>query len=175
MPAGHDARRRVFFALWPQPETRAALVAAYRDVVAAVGGDPTADGNLHITVAFLGGLDAAGLTLARAVPPIRVGEFELVLERVAFRRRAQMLWATPLEVPAALAALERRLWNGLERRGFERETRPFRPHLTLARRVCTRCPAVRRRLSFRVTALTLVESLPADRGTRYVPLDHWPL
>ena len=37
---------------------------------------------LHVTVAFLGGLTEAGLEVARSVPPIAVGPFDLALDRL---------------------------------------------------------------------------------------------
>ena len=63
-------RHRVFFALWPDDATRAAISRATREAVRLSGGRPIAKERLHVTVAFLGELTAAGLEAARAVPPI---------------------------------------------------------------------------------------------------------
>ena len=58
-------RHRVFFALWPDDATRAAISRATREAVRTSGGRPIAKERLHVTIAFLGELTAAGLEVAR--------------------------------------------------------------------------------------------------------------
>ena len=174
-PEGADQRRRrVFFALWPDDATRNAISRASRRVVQLSGGRPTAKRNLHITVAFLGMLDAEQLERASRVPPIAVGPFELELDRLGHFHGSRALWLGPTAVPPALTALERRLWEGLEREGFEREPRIYRPHLTLARRARPVDEAVTS-LQWTVESLALVESVPLPQNVHYEPLEHWPL
>ncbi|HVJ28828.1 MAG TPA: 2'-5' RNA ligase family protein, partial [Gammaproteobacteria bacterium] len=81
-PDERPDRHRVFFALWPDDATRAAISRATRDAVRSSGGRPIAKERLHVTIAFLGELTAAGLDVARGVPPIPVGPFELTLDAV---------------------------------------------------------------------------------------------
>ena len=94
---------------------------------------------LHITLKFLGEIDEARRTsvagilrdAARAVPvfPLIVrgtGEFP------GPPRPARVLWAGTDE-PPAFADLFGRLETGLAGLGFERESRPFHPHVTLGR------------------------------------------
>src|SRR5690606_40404955 len=83
------ARRRVFFALWPDDATRGAIERACRQAVRRSGGRPTAKRNLHLTVAFLGELEPDALELAAAVPPIGVGPFEIVLDRIGYFERSE--------------------------------------------------------------------------------------
>jgi 2'-5' RNA ligase len=167
-------RRRIFFALWPDDATRGAVERAARRPMRLCGGRPTAKRNLHITVAFLGGLDEAELERAASVPPIRTGTFEVVLDNLGHFAESRVLWLAPSTVPPELAALERELWDGLEAQGFEREPRIYRPHVTLARRA----RAVEEPIDavhWPVAALTLVESVPLPRGVHYEPLMEWPL
>ena len=164
----------MFFALWPDAATTANLVRATRGAVQHSGGRPCAKDQLHVTVAFLGGLTQMQLEQALSTPPIAVGPFELSLDRLGFWRRSQVLWIAPRTVPSPLAELERRLWLALIERGFEREPQIYRPHLTLARRarpVEASVTAVR----WRVDDLTLVESTPTTRGAHYEVLHRWPL
>ena len=166
--------RRVFFALWPDDTTRSALRFATQRAVQASGGRPIAKGNLHLTVAFLGELSAEGLDVARAVPPIRVGEFTLTLDAVGVWPESKILWLAPLAPPPALGELEAQLWDGLAERGFRTEERIYRPHVTLARRARA-IDEVIEPIRWPVRELALVESLPYGKNVHYEVLETWPL
>jgi len=61
-------------------------------------------------------------------------------------------------------------------RGLPTESRPYRPHLTLARKVGRwEGPAEVEPLLWRADSLTLVESRTDREGSRYEPLASWPL
>jgi 2'-5' RNA ligase len=167
-------RHRVFFALWPDDAARAAISRATRAAVSLSGGRPIAKERLHMTVAFLGELTAAGLDVARAVPPIAVGAFDLRLDAVGVWPESKALWLAPTAPPAALMELEARLSAALVERGFRAEDRVYRPHVTLARRARPVMAAVEP-VVFRVAELALVESFPEGRNVHYEVLERWPL
>jgi len=167
-------RRRVFFALWPDDATRGAISRATREAVRSSGGRPIAKERLHVTVAFLGELTGAGLEAARAVPPIRVGAFELLLDTLGLWPESKILWVAPSSPPDALGELEGRLWDALIDRGFRGEERIYRPHVTLARRARPVDAAIEP-VRFPVGELALVESFPDGRNVHYEVLDRWPL
>jgi 2'-5' RNA ligase len=173
-PRERPDRHRVFFALWPDDATRAAISRATRAAVASSGGRPVAKGRLHLTVAFLGELTAAGLEVARAVPPIDVGPFDLALDAVGVWPESKILWLAPTALPAALEELEGRLWDALVERGFRGGDRDYRPHVTLARRARPADYAVEP-VGFPVRDLALVESFPDGRNVHYEVLERWPL
>jgi 2'-5' RNA ligase len=169
-------RHRVFFALWPDDATRSAISRATRDAVQRSSGRPIAKDRLHLTVAFLGELSAAGLEIARRVPPIAVGPFDLTLDAVGLWPESRILWLAPLAPPDALGELEVELWDALAASGFHppEEERVYRPHVTLARRVrpveMEVAPIV-----WPVRELALVESFPDGRNVHYEVLQTWPL
>jgi 2'-5' RNA ligase len=167
-------RHRVFFALWPDEQTRSALSRATRAAVGASGGRPIAKNNLHLTVAFLGDVTDAALERARAVPPVAVGAFDLTLDTLGLWPDTRLLWLAAQQVPEPLDRLEELLWDGLAAGGFPREQRVFRPHLTLARRA----RAVEAEIvpvPWHVAELALVESFPIERNVHYEVLQTWPL
>ena len=166
--------RRVFFALWPDAETRARLARATKDAVRHSGGRPIAKDRFHVTVAFLGSLTPAGLEIASGVPPIGVGAFALVLDTIGVFAASRTLWLGSRSVPPALTELEHRLWEALTAKGFVREERIYRPHVTLARRARPVDVAVAP-VEWPVADLALVESLPAGRNVHYEPLRTWTL
>ena len=167
-------RHRVFFALWPDDATRAAISRATREAVRLSSGRPIAKDRLHLTVAFLGELTAAGLDSARGVPPIAVGPFELTLDTVGIWPESKILWLAPSRPPDALGELEGQLWDALAERGFRAEERVYRPHVTLARRARAVEGAVEA-VRWAVRDLALVESFPDGRNVHYEVLERWPL
>ena len=173
-PDERPDRHRVFFALWPDDATRAAISRATRDVVRVSRGRPIAKERLHVTIAFLGELTAAGLEVARGVPPIPVGPFELTFDAVGVWPESKILWLAPSTTPDALTQLEERLWTELVERGFRAEERVYRPHVTLARRARSVEAAVDP-VSFPVRDLALVESFPDGRNVHYEVLERWAL
>lgn len=108
-------------------------LAAMRWPVVAVPPD-----KLHVTLKFLG---EASLELCEVIPS-RIAEavsgqppFLLGVERLdAFPDavRPKVIWAGLIDA-GPLVAIAQRLEEMMEPLGFARESRPFRPHLTLAR------------------------------------------
>lgn len=174
-PTGEQPRRRrFFFALWPEPSVRQALVRATRSAVRRCGGRPTSAENLHLTVAFLGAITNGELAEARRVPPIPTPPFSLRLDTLGFWNRSRILWLGASGAPAELMALERMLWSGLGEAGFEREPRAFLPHLTLARQGRPVTASIKA-VEWPVTDLALVESVPGRGSSTYHRREQWRL
>jgi 2'-5' RNA ligase len=171
-------RHRVFFALWPDDTTRAAISRATRDAVRVGGGRPIAKDRLHLTIAFLGELTSAGLAVARQVPPsifgAASGGFELTLDVLGVWPESKILWLAPSDPPQALGDLEAQLADALVERGFRGEERIYRPHVTLARRSRPLDAAVEA-VRWNVREVVLVESFPDGRNVHYEVLERWPL
>jgi len=172
---------RLFFALWPSDACRAALAAAAAPAVLAIDGMPVPPGNFHVTLAFIGAVP--GRTFADCVqaggqaPKPAV---ELTFDAVEYWARPKVAVAMPVAVPDAGRAIEAGLWSALEPFGFERDVRPWRPHLTLVRKVRRPPPDNLRMAPIDPPAapawrLALVESIARPEGVRYKPLAEWPL
>ncbi len=175
-------RLRLFYALWPSDSLRAALWAAARPVREQAAGQPVPPGNLHVTLAFLGAVP--GPAFAGVVEVGGQGPWPAValdFTRIEFWAKPGVLVAMPAEVPPAGQEIVDRLWRGLEPLGFAREQRPWRPHLTLARRI-RRPPPENLALGPLEAAgdeppwrLALVDSTTHADGPRYKPLADWPM
>ncbi|MCU0974873.1 MAG: RNA 2',3'-cyclic phosphodiesterase [Steroidobacteraceae bacterium] len=170
--------RRLFFALWPDPPIREALVHATRKAVRHCGGRPVPQDNLHATLAFLGPVAEASLetVLAGGSAAAREGRpFALRVEDLDFWPKPQVLVATAATPPEA-EALAERLWRAVEPLGIPRDPRPLRLHVTLARKVRTPAPGLAvHPVDWAVASLALVESVTDPAGARYTPLAQWPL
>jgi len=171
-PAPRTARgptRRLFFALWPDADTRAGLAAATRKAVRRSGGRPVPPDNFHVTLAFLGNQPAAlfeDIVLAGAAVPER--PLELVLDRFGYFDRPRVFWLGAGGATAELARLAVEIWDHVEPLGIARDTRAFKAHLTLARKVA-RLPEVPppAPVVWRASGFSLIESVTAQEGARY--------
>ena len=174
---------RLFFALWPGAAERKSLAASTADAVSQVDGQLVPAANLHVTLAFLGSVpgrrfvDLTGVGGQGNYPAVAMR-----FDRLEYWAKPRVLVAMPVEIPAAGREIVDRLWERLALLGFERESRPWRPHLTLARKV-RRPPPENLRLAPGIGAsddpapwgLALVESTTHPEGARYKPLAEWPL
>jgi 2'-5' RNA ligase len=124
---------RLFLALVPPEPVRDALIGAMEGVA---GARWQADEQLHLTVRFIGDADRrAAADLDAQLARLRHPAFAVRLEGAGVfehRGRPEALWigAGPL---APLAALHRKADQAAAQAGLPRETRAYRPHVTLAR------------------------------------------
>lgn len=132
--------------------------------------------DLHMTLHFLGQIDADRIdALLRLGAEVGKTAFPMVLDQIGFWPKPQVLWAGPSVTPTALSALQIALGEGLRELGVETDDRPFRPHVTLARRVRER-PETEPLLplAWDVERLALVESRSGGAPV-YHPIGEWPL
>lgn len=175
MSGGRPARRRLFFALWPDDAERRALAAAFGAALASTGGRAVPAQSLHLTLEFLGPVaDAEFTSLAAVGSAVVLPDESLVLDRLEWLRRAALLFAAPSTPAAGLLALQAQLRQALKGRGFRVDSRPFRPHVTLARKVAAPPPAgYAACVAWSIRELALVESVATPAGSRYTPLARW--
>jgi RNA 2',3'-cyclic 3'-phosphodiesterase len=129
-----SAPPRLFFALWPDEATREALAGWSQAMHKVCGGRRTRSENLHATLAFLGATEQARLAaLDAAAARVHVPSFDLILDRPGYWKHKRIAWAGASAVPIALSALAENLRAALSLLGFSFDTRPFAPHVTLAR------------------------------------------
>ena len=171
--------RRLFFALWPDEALRRATVAATGRVLAAAGGRAVPSDNLHVTLAFLGNVPeervAAAIAAGRAVPESAGVQL--------FDRIVQLGESGPLVLdarrPDPLHGLVRAtLAVALVEAGFALDGRPFRPHVTLARKPVHRVPprppdAASDVLAWPYAGFVLAESVTGQEGSRYTIVERF--
>ncbi len=172
-----DTPRRLFFALWPGEEQRAALVRRLQALVPQGHGRPQAPGQWHVTLVFLGSVPEDRLAAVHAAAAdVRAAPFELVFDAVEYWRRPAVSCLVAGQSPPALEALVAQLRAGLTARGFAIERRPFRAHLTLARKLtCPPSAGPCEPLLWPAAGFALVESVTERSASRYQPLGQWPL
>jgi 2'-5' RNA ligase len=133
---------RVFCAIeLPEPVRKLVLlhVAQLKEKLPEVRASWARDTNLHLTLKFLGEIPTSSVAEVSKAATLAVDgqrPFSIRLEHTgAFPSSGQprVLWIGVNDVSAKLAELHARLENECALNGFAKETRPFSPHLTVAR------------------------------------------
>lgn len=164
---------RLFFAL-PCPPEQATAICAWRDGQ-AFDGRPVAEANLHMTLAFLGAqpkerLDAL-LTMASGIEGTA---FDLRLDRLTTIGKG-FICLQPSTTPQALSRLVATLAEHLAALGVVLDSRPFLPHLTLARQARSRPSGAAPGFAWHADHFGLYLSTATPGGVRYDALGRWPL
>lgn len=167
---------RVFFALWPDDATRThcAKLAAQ---LAAHGGRSVAAENLHITLSFLGSVDADQRACAQhAADAVHAQPVTLTLNRLGYFPKPRVVWLGAEQVPSALVDLVAELNRRLDGCGIALDTRPFTLHMTLLRKAYG-LPVleVPEPIPWRIQAFSLVKSATRSTGPIYTVIRTWPL
>jgi 2'-5' RNA ligase len=167
--------QRLFFALWPDDGVREALSHVV-DSLSIKRGRPVAVSNLHLTLVFLGNTDLARRNCAeRIAARTEATRFHLFLDYVGYWRRPQIVWAGASITPEPLLALVRQLNAGVTECGFAPDSREYRVHVTLARKVHSGPRVPIDPIAWWVERFCLVESLTDRSGVCYQVLQSWEL
>ncbi|MGH8580563.1 MAG: RNA 2',3'-cyclic phosphodiesterase [Gammaproteobacteria bacterium] len=166
--------QRMFFALWPDEEVRAAIAAL---ASALPGVRPIPPQNLHATLVFLGSITGETRhALECAVDGLCSRPFALALDARGWWRRPQVVWVSASRVPPELVQLVADLNSAAAELGLKTDPRPYQPHVTIARKV-NRPADVRafQPIAWQVADLCLVESVTGSGGAVYCVRRRWPL
>ena len=181
---------------------RQAMTQATRKAVRASGGRPVAVDNLHVTLAFLGSVPERRLPalaeIARAAVPVAAlaaanaqesgrndgadssgpiaGRLAITFDRLEHWPAARLLCALPAEPPAPVLALARRLQERLAAGGFTPDLKPFRPHVTVVRKVSRQGRIAEiHPVVWTFTEFALIESRTLPEGASYSVVEALPL
>ncbi len=169
---------RAFVAVFPPLEVRKKALGAARRLPSGDRVRWTRPENVHLTLKFLGDVReeivddlcaALGEVCERHIP------FDVELAGLgAFpsARRAQVLWTDVGVGSDRLRSVATEIDGALAPLGFERERRPYAPHLTLGRvrgrpSSLDLPPDAEEKLGFRVRHVELTESTLTERGAVY--------
>lgn len=168
---------RVFFALVPGDAVRGQFLALARDVGRRARGRAVSGEHVHLTLAFVGDVRESDIPALVAIGD-RMPRVGAVLQFDTFGawRASGVAWIAPSEVPAPLGTLQAALREALVAAGFPVDERPFRPHVTLARRCVQPQPrGASAPVRWPVDRLCLIGSQLRPEGPAYTELAGWSL
>lgn len=166
--------KRLFFALWPDEESRRRIDQLNRRIEQP--GRRLVPENLHITLVFLGNVDdEIAEAVQKSAANIQGRPIHLEFNELDFWRRPRVLCLTCQRQPADLYKLVNDLKRMVEPFPIRLDTRPYRAHITMARKAQRRPEIAFESIQIEADSFVLVESVSTDQGVRYQVLERWPL
>jgi 2'-5' RNA ligase len=171
------ASKRLFVALWPDMPVRQQISAVQKQVTTATGmlDGAVAFENLHMTLQFLGDMPLAAIDkISASLAYVTAQPFHLTLDRWGQFAKPGILWIGPGEPVAPLQRLQADVISVLKTRAGGARERPYKPHLTLFRKV-SHLPAVDafEPVEWLVDRFVLVESNTHPDGVKYKVLQEY--
>jgi RNA 2',3'-cyclic 3'-phosphodiesterase len=165
MTASSAESMRLFYGLWPDDETRTALMQLQQ----SMQGRKTPYANLHLTLAFLGQQAAALVPVLEDImthlPPLAV---TLTINEVGYFTRNRVVWAGMHTLPVTLVSLHEEITHALVQAGVAfNNQRSFKPHITLARDAALPPDITFDPIVWRAGQIALVQSSPNTEGSDY--------
>ena len=173
---------RMFFALQPTLAQSADLSVIVAPLIVGLGGQPVPASNLHATLCFVGAVAEEKLPLLKdAASRVRARPVTLDFSALDFWEKPEVICATAPDGESA-RDLSSALGEAAIAAGFAPDIKPFRPHLTLARKIrraVAQTQAWPRELAspvrVRCENFVLMESRRGADGSIYSVVESWPL
>ena len=165
--------KRLFFALWPKQSTLPQCI----DLLAKLHScrRPTPLENLHVTLVFLGNVDAERQrALTIAAKKIRFSSMNLKFDRLEFWRKPGVLCLTNSEPSAVILELNQQLASIAQSYQIPIDEHPFKPHVTLAKKAIGPVAIDFEPIFWPADTFCLAESVSTPNGVRYKVLETWP-
>ena len=166
---------RLFFALWPDTAARGGLAEWSRELRALCGGRASHLQDLHLTLAFLGLVDAGRIgAIERAAAEVAPRAATLILDRPGYWKHNRIVWAGASSPPPELESLVADLRGALARSGVAFDAKRFVSHVTLLRDA-REPPAIPELepISWKIRGFALAGSSQRAGGGRYEILRSW--
>lgn len=174
---------RLFFALQPTSTQAEDLLARAAPLVAALQSECVPPENLHATLCFVGAVAPEKLeALKAAAAGVRCPKVTLRFDALEYWDKPRILCATAPEGRDSAQALARILTAAAISAGFAPDQKPFRAHLTLARKIRVADAArvewphaLMPPLILRCDQFVLMQSRREESRSIYSVVDSWAL
>jgi len=166
-----DGNRRLFLALWPDETIRQQLI----PLIPPAHGRSVKPANLHITLVFLGNTSSQdAMQLIQCINQLRLSPFKVCLDRTGGWRKAGIFQVGMQQVPDELFQLVESLRTCIEPLGISIDNRPYKPHVTLARKIKQRIQTDKPvNIEWPVDRFVLVESCQIEGSVEYKVIHEW--
>jgi len=168
---------RLFFALWPNNQVRQSIIDLLPAVPVSGNCRITQPEDLHITLHFIGRVTyEVKDCLHHAARAIKSKPFFVNLDCLGNFNKAKICWMGCQARPVELMLLHDKLGESLVNCGYQIESRPYKPHVTLARKCATPINSIQDFvIPWFVEEFALIESIPVSRGVSYQVIEKYPL
>jgi RNA 2',3'-cyclic 3'-phosphodiesterase len=176
---------RLFFALQPEPWQKTALAELAAPLAAQLEAPVVPAENIHATLCFIGAVAPEHLEKLKCVAAAQHARgLSLRFDTFEYWEKPRVLCATGggSAIPAAVLEFVDALGRSAQAAGFQPDIKPFRPHLTLARKItparAARCEwpqSLVPPLLLHCDRFVLMESRRGESASTYSVVDSWPL
>ena len=167
--------QRLFFALMPDAAATAQIVAVQQQLPADQLRIFSAE-NLHQTLVFLGEFaDSQLMELISACQSIDLPPISMQFEQLTYWPQPRVLCLLAQAVPDELMALVQVLKEIALQFNVNPDQRPYRPHITLARKAGEAIALDFAPIRFTADEFVLMQSQQSGNGPIYQPLYRWSL
>jgi 2'-5' RNA ligase len=174
---------RLFFALQPTLAQNTVLTAYVAPLVAQVEARAVPAQNLHATLCFVGAIEEERLDALRAAAAsIRGRPSRLRFDALEYWETPKILCATASRDSSEASELAIALGEAVVAAGFSPDIKPFRAHLTLARKIAAAQAAtvplplpIEPPMVMRADKFLLMSSRREGDVSIYSAVDSWPL
>jgi 2'-5' RNA ligase len=165
--------KRLFFALWPDQQTRWKCQQLIDGIRAA--GKPVAADNIHVTVLFLGHVnEIQQQAMLLAAGQIKPESMRICFDRLAYWKKPAIVCLDSSEqTDSNLLNLAEILKLAASQNGISVEQRPYVPHVSLLRKAKFLPPLQFEPISWQSQSFCLVESCSTPGGVEYRVLQRW--
>lgn len=166
---------RLFFALLPDSQAQQAISSVIQQIP-DMGLRFYSQTNLHQTLVFIGQCEQSQREaiiadcLSISLPPIT-----MQFETLAFWDKPKVLCLTAKHQSHALQQLVHSLQNVVQKHGITLEQRPYRPHITIARKAKHTTELSFTPIAFEANEFVLMRSVSTENGPIYEAIYRWPL
>ena len=165
---------RLFFALWPDDQTRQKLARLSR-AIEIKGFRPVQTQNVHVTLVFLGNVNTASeLLIKHNVAGISAEPFMLTFDQLSYWNKPRILCLSCSQPVDEVGKLVATLNIKVESCGLQTDTRPYKPHITMARHAKYLPDIKFEPIIWRSESFCLVESCSEPGGVYYTVKQQWP-
>ena len=165
--------KKLFFALWPD----AAIRQQCGYVIAKISGNcaPVALKNIHATLLFLGQINQEQETaIIAAATSIPMSSLSLCFDQLSFWKKPGIQCLTCRDFDQEVVILSEQLAAIAKHYAVAVDDRPFKPHITLARKAKQTEVIEFEPIIWQTQAFCLVESCSLSGGVEYRLLKRWP-
>lgn len=169
---------RLFFALWPDDEVRFQISENLNRInIDCNRSRLVTNSNLHITLHFVGNTPIDQMDfLDRQARQCKGEIFDLTLDCSGYFKKPKVFWFGSQRVPRSLSDLHRNLGEKISECEYTPETRPYSPHVTVARKIYQAPePVALEPVHWQVDRFVMVESVSVPGGVRYEVVKSYPL
>jgi RNA 2',3'-cyclic 3'-phosphodiesterase len=165
--------KRLFFALWPEDIIRQQCV----DIGKAILTEHARlvrPANIHVTLLFLGNIDTdKEERFKQVLATVQVPSTTLCFNKLSFWKKPGILCLTTSNTypgVETLVGMLSRLGGDL---GIQTDERPFKPHVTLAKKATKLMPLEFDPINWNSSSFCLVESVNCPKGIEYRIVEEW--